>query len=107
MAKTTKNVGNKSGETAENNTNANAEPGGAGPGSSQVAQGPQTVDPELAGAKGEFDGALARRPQDVQTEEQFNAGIPAGGLKDRNEVQEWIETGPGQVQSTKPVNEPA
>lgn len=65
--------------------------------------GPQTVDPELSGAKGEHGGALAHHEKDVQTEEQ----VKAGGRADRNQIHEYIDVGAGRVQRTTPNNDPA
>ena len=107
----TKHVGKHNSDEARDNT---AEAGDAGgpSGSNQAngpdsVTGPQTVDPELVGARGEFDGAIAKDEKDVQTESQANAALSTTGeRKGRGEPQEFIETGAGRVQSTKPVTEP-
>lgn len=68
------------------------------------SKGPQTVAPsELAGQKGEHGGAIALREEDIQGETQQNA---AGDGSGKGEPEEFIEVGPGRVQSTKPVNDP-
>lgn len=105
---TTRRVSGSHSDEAERNTAAAGDSGGEGDGAPGTAKGPQTVDPDLAGQKGDFDGALAMDEKDVQTEAQANARLATTGARpaNRNEPQEFIETGPGRVQSTRPVNEP-
>lgn len=104
---TTKKVtGSKSDEGAENTAAAGEANGsGGGEGGDPSLGGTRSLDPDFAGLEGEFGGAIARNEKDIQTSGQAQARGPL--YKERDEPQEFIETGAGRVQSTKPVNEPA
>lgn len=106
---TRKVTGSHSREADDNTANApDTGDGAPAPTNPDAVVGPQTVDPLFAGQKGEFDGALAIDEKDVQTESQANAKLATTGERPgRGEPQEFVETGPGRVQSTKPQNDPA